>query len=561
MQPTKFLPYTSEYGLSDDEAKLLEKYVTDTGADIFALHGLTGIIGASFARYSRQKGGVKQSLLELVKDGEIDPVKSKELMERILIQYGDDSVGELEGAHLAMENVSMLATKEIEDRRIGGSPIEQSSRYLYYDHQDVHGNYRYYRGKDLMESPIAEEYIATMDSIFDTYCTLIEPVKKYLESVKPMSVAEYDILGTGERQRYDQMPDEKTKAGFERTYNIDLKTKTCDTLRGLLPVSTLTNLGLFGNGRFYQNLLTYLYSQDIPELHTIAEKSHTALDHDIPVYVKRAKRNEHFVQTRKTLQSLSTSIAPQGRGTEGEGSEVRALDSSVKLFSQQDVSANFIVNLCAEIFFPYSHVSTAELRDMLQKASESDPNFCQKIIDTLGTERKNRRDHLPRAFEYGYPFQFEIEADYGMYRDLQRHRMMTQQRQTLTPYLGMHLPVEIIQAGVEKEFTEAHQKSAALYEKMLEHHDDAIAQYALCMGFNIRFTFGMNLRELSHFIELRTGPQGHPNYRRVAQKMLALLPSEFANLFKFADTNDYFWARGDSEAKQRVKERKLEQSR
>src|SRR3989344_7488174 len=187
---------------TDEEKKLLEPYVTDTDGDVFCVRGMHGMAGAAYARYSRAKGGFREVLLkEFIKEGVIDPVHAEELIERILIAYGDDSVGELEGGHVSFENISILATKEIEERRIGGSPIEQSTRYVFYD-QKINGKYRYYREPKIMASPFAAEYEATMDFAFDTYCSFIEPMKEYYGNLKSLEDAEYDINGDGVKEHY-----------------------------------------------------------------------------------------------------------------------------------------------------------------------------------------------------------------------------------------------------------------------------------------------------------------------------------------------------------------------
>src|SRR2546425_1147218 len=111
-----------------EEIETLKAYVTDPTGDVFVIKNLPGIVGAAYARYSRAPGGFRQVFLkEFIKEGQIDAKRASELIERVLVAYGDDSVGELEGAHVSFENISILATKEIEDRRIGGSPIEQST--------------------------------------------------------------------------------------------------------------------------------------------------------------------------------------------------------------------------------------------------------------------------------------------------------------------------------------------------------------------------------------------------------------------------------------------------
>src|SRR3989338_409618 len=270
---------------SPEEIELLKKYVTDPASDIFAIKNLPGLVGAIYARYSRAIGGFKDTLLkEFIKEGIIDAKRAQELIERVLVAYGDDSVGELEGAHVSFEKISMLATKEIEDRRICGSPIEQSTRYVFYDQKDDQGRWLYCRGDDLVGASFGKEYIETMDFIFDTYARLVEPMKDYFKKLKFLEDAEYDINGDGKKEKFKDLTEEKEIKAFRMTYNFDVRSKACDTLRHLLPLSTLTNVGMFGNGRFYQGLISHLLSTEIPEAHTIGKKTSEALTQVVPQY-------------------------------------------------------------------------------------------------------------------------------------------------------------------------------------------------------------------------------------------------------------------------------------
>ena len=236
---------------TQEELEVLKQYVTDPESNVFAVRGLDGIIGPAYARYSRAKGSFLETFLkEFIKEGQLDPVKAKEVIERILIAFGDDSVGELEGAHLSMEQVSNLATKEIEDRRIGGSPIEQSTRYVVYDQKDERGGWRYLRPKEIIQSSLAGEYENVMDELFDTYASLVLPMQEYYKKIKPLAEAEYDVLGKGIKQKRVDLSDEKDIKAFDRTYGFDIRSKTCDTIRVLLPASTLTNVGFFSKPHF-----------------------------------------------------------------------------------------------------------------------------------------------------------------------------------------------------------------------------------------------------------------------------------------------------------------------
>src|SRR3990170_6803700 len=294
---------------TQEELEVLKQYVTDPESNVFAVRGLDGIIGQAYARYSRAKGSFLETFLnEFIKDGVLDAVKAAEVIERILIAYGDDSVGELEGAHLSMEQISNLATKEVEDRRIGGSPIEQSTRYVVYDQKDEQGGWRYLRPKEIMQSSLAGEYESVMDELFDTYASLVLPMQEYYKKIKPLAEAEYDVLGKGIKQKRVDLSDEKDIKAFDRTYGFDIRSKTCDTIRVLLPASTLTNVGLFGNGRFFQNLISHLYTHELDEMNLLAQKAHDTLGQIMPTFVKRAKRNDYLANTRKNMQALADQI-------------------------------------------------------------------------------------------------------------------------------------------------------------------------------------------------------------------------------------------------------------
>src|SRR5688572_9140125 len=208
---------------TEEQKRQLAKFVTDVDGDVFVVTNLDRYAGAIFARYSRAQGGFRETLLrEFLKDGEVDEAKVHGLIDRVLIAFGDASVGELAGAHLALERVSILATKEIEDRRIGGSPIEQSTRYVFYDQKGDDGNFRYYRDPAVMASPHAAAYVEAMDAVFATYCELIEPMKAYYSGLKPIEEASYAIRADGAKITLAECADEKERKAFSITYNADI---------------------------------------------------------------------------------------------------------------------------------------------------------------------------------------------------------------------------------------------------------------------------------------------------------------------------------------------------
>jgi len=530
---------------TQEELDILKQYVTDPESNIFAVKGLTGIVGPAFARYSRAQGSFLETFLkEFIRDGVLDSVKAAEVIERILIAYGDDSVGELEGAHLSMEQISNLATKEVEDRRIGGSPIEQSTRYVVYDQIDAEGCWRYLRPKEIMESPVAETYERVMDELFGTYADFVEPMEAYYRQLKPIEEAEYDVVGTGTKQKRSELKEEKDIKAFDRTYKFDIRTKTCDTIRILLPAATLTNVGLFGNGRFFQHLLTHLYTHPLSEMSDIASKAHVALDQVIPTFVKRAKKNEYITETRIHMQALTGELLK-----DTEPDEVQ----TVSLMPEMDHRLHTL----AQMLYSYSRHPLAQLYEFVKRVPETTK---ERILNTYVSERKTRRDRPGRALEAGYPLTFDIMGNFGIYRDLQRHRMLTQERQLLNPYLGFEDNPDIATAGFQERVDAIRQKMEALYEEVKQACGPEVAQYTVLMGHRIRWYMGMNFRAAEHMIELRTTPQGHPTYRKVCQEMARQILERYPwakNILKFTDYNDYQWARADSEARQRQKERKL----
>ncbi len=553
---------------TDQEKEILKKYVTSTEANIFAVKGMEGMVGAAYARYSRAKGGFREVLLkEFIEGGNIDPKHADELIQRVLVAYGDDSVGELEGAHVSFEKISMLATKEIEDRRIGGSPIEQSTRYVLYDQKNEQGQWLYYRGSEVMEAGFGEQYVETMDFIFQTYADLIEPLKKHLESQKPILEAEYDINGDGIKEKMADLTDDKQKKAFKQTYTFDLRAKACDILRSLLPVATLTNVGLFGNGRFYQGLISYLLTSDLPESHNMAQGCAMALKEIIPQYVRRAQRSEYSAENTNNMFALAKElfkgVKPQtpelpdfvlmDRGEEFLEKRIRGEGVSAK----QALTEYEEISMLACMLYPYTNISMGDLR---QKVLQMDSNQRSRAAHTYIGQRKTRRDRPGRALEDGYPYTFDMVTNFGVYKDLTRHRMNTQSRQLFTTKLGFDYSPELEAIGAMEQVKKCVEKADELFDAIVA-HNPLLAQYSALHGHYVRWSMAFNDREAMHMLELRSTPQGHPNYRLAAQKIHRLIESRNANMsdaMKFVDHNDYYWSRADSEAKQRVKEARLD---
>jgi thymidylate synthase ThyX len=533
---------------TDEEKALLSKYVTNTDKDVFALKNLPGIAGAVYARYSRAKTGFRETLLkEFIQEGVISHEHAEELIERILVAYGDDSVGELEGAHVSFENISILATKEIEDRRIGGSPIEKSTRYVFFNEKDEEGNYRYVREPKIMSSPYASAYLETMDFVFDTYSELLEPMQKFYQNLFPFDKATYDILGTGEKQSFAELIEEKDQKAFNTTYKIDLKTKACDTLRCLLPLSTKTNVGMFGNGRFYQGLISHLLSTNYPEVSTIGLELFKELSKIIPKYVHRAQPKKYNMAIDVEMKKLANKILSSVNVDEAEKITLVPLE----LRNGEDY-------LVAHMLYGYTEHPLKQIHRLVRNLDETTRDLIKK---TYVGERQTRRDRPGRALECGYTYTFDLFADFGTYKDLMRHRMNTQIRQTFSPAHGIIIPQDLIDAGFEKQVLLCQEKVLNLY-KVLYTNLGEVASYVTLHGNRVRWIMGFNDREAMHMLELRTTKQGHPQYRKLCQEMhkeIEKIDSWRASIMNFVDHNSYDSARGDSEAKQRVKEQMLDE--
>ncbi|MBI4119999.1 MAG: FAD-dependent thymidylate synthase [Parcubacteria group bacterium] len=533
-----------------EELKLLGEYVSDPTDNVFAVfpQKMPGMIGAAYARYSRARGGFRETLLkEFIKEGQLDPQRADELIARILIQYGDDSVQELESAWVSFEGISNIATKIIEDRRLGAY-IEQSSRYVIYDERDEQGRFRYLREPTIMASGHGRKYEEVMDFVFETYCCLVEPMQQYFRRRKPLDAAHYEIREGRGKIYHDQCADSSERADFERTWRFDIRAKTCDTLRILLPAATLTNVGVHANGRTLEHILRHLYSSDLPEAQELATKARRALNTVIPRYVERAARSTYLVETSHNMQKLVDRLL------------VSVPVNAAPTVDVLERATDHMVSVIACMLYSFSEHPLRQLKELVR----SFDGLWDEIVRTYVGERRSRRDRPGRALESGYPWQVDLVIDFGIDRDLQRHRMLTQTCQLLTTRLGFcEIPEEIVEAGLADVVNECIDKVTRLYEDLRPDFGREIAQYPVLLGFNRRRLLGFNDREAQHLLELRTIPQGHRSYRRVCQEiyrqMHRFCPWWAESLFGFVDLNEYDWPRADSEARQRAKEAKLKQ--
>jgi len=515
---------------SPAEEALLERYFTNLDRPVFALRNLPEVVkGALFSRYSRTEKSLRRVLLEefinapeagfegltgrLHLDDLVATRRAEEFYERVLVGYGDDSVAELAGAHLAVERVSTLAAKALEDARIGISPLEKSTRYVRFDRPGRDGRYLYHRSRELAHP----EYEPAMEHLFRTYSDLVEPLTEAVRSRYPLEAGE-----------------------TERAWKSATRAKALDLLRGLLPASTLTNLGLFGNGRAFEYLITKLAASDLPECVGLASDLHDELSLVIPSFVKRALDERYgapaALRLARTQQALRQLAFP---GWSAVKQPVRLVDYEREADAERKVVAAAL----------YPHAQ-AEL-----DAGELSEADVERVLAALLGDRQNRRQRAPRALEHAV-YTFEIVANFAAYRDLQRHRMLTQDRQLLGTSLGYDVPPELAGFRMAVRFRSALERALHTHRTLAADLGPILAQYAVPLAFRVRWYFRVNLRELFHLCELRTTPQGHPDYRWVAQEMFRLVERVHPRLAGYARFVDL--GPGD-ELERRRSERRLDE--
>ena len=495
---------------TDEEKKILSPYFTSPDRPVYAFTGRVPeeVVAVLFSKYSRSKRSLRHNFLGLVKDtdsgfasilesmGDGDDKgfasaleKARDFFQRILVGYGDDSVGELGMAHVACEDVSNVATKRLEDARLT-SPLEKSTRYVVYDRN------MYYREPGIMASEFKDEYVAVNELLLKTYEEQVEPMKDYVRRQWP--IEEFDLFG----RKFGEISDAQELKRAKTAYEAAVRAKALDVLRYYLPASTLTNVGITANGRGFEYLISKLMSDELEEVRTIGQQMHEELSKVIPSLVKRAKPSSYLTNTRKAMKRLAKSAfadyTPENSAT-------------VTLIDYDAEAENKIIRAA---LYGFTRLSMQQIKSLVQSMTEKER---LEVIETYAGLRSNRREKPMRAAEVAY-YTFDVLSDYGAYRDLQRHRMLTQIAQPLTTALGYDVPPELKDVGFREKFHECMKAASGLYEKLHASYPDE-AQYVVPFAFKIRCLFILNLREAFHLIELRSMPQGHPSYRRIAQEM------------------------------------------
>src|SRR5262245_33547832 len=510
-----------------EERAALAPYVTNLDGPVFALVNLPEVVkGALFARYSRSPkslrrlfvdeflgaGGLASAASRGASDADAGTRRAEQLYERVFVEYGDDSVAQLGGVHLACEGASNLLTKVLEWGRLM-SYLEQSTRYIPYDDRPG-GAYRYHVPEEIAGA-LRERYVATLDQSFDVYRAWIPKLRTFFEKKFPRDPAE-----------------------SESVYRMTIRAKALDTLRGLLPAATTSNVGIYGTGQGYEQLLLRMRAHPLREVRACSDLMLVELRKVIPAFLKRVDVAErggawsaYLEETRRDTREIARRLIEPPPAA---ASPTAAVADQAQEVALTEVDPDGELKVVAAALYAVSSRSDAELLEAARRMTREER---AAVLAAYVGKRLNRRHRPGRAFERT-SYRFDVLGDYGAFRDLQRHRLLTLEWQRLTPHHGHMVPDAIAEAGAADDWRGVMDESAKLHDAIDAAGLPEVASYAVAMAYRVRFYMEMNAREAMHVIELRTAPQGHPAYRRICQTMHRLIGARhpaIADAMTFAD--------------------------
>lgn len=509
--------YQEEF--TPEEQAALGRFFTNTDLPVFGLINLPEVVkGALFARYSRSAKSLRRLFLdEFVADPESgleliansigdDPNlatrKAEQLYDRMFFEYGDDSVAQLGGAHLACEQASNLLTKVLEWGRLAAY-LEQSTRYIAYDAR-LGDRYRYFVPDEVAASPLAGAYESHMERTFDAYSRMVATMFDYFAERFP-----------------------KAESDPAWVWRSTIRAKACDAVRGLLPVATLSNVGIYATGQAYEMALMRMKASPVAEVRDYGAMMLTELRKIIPSFLTRVDLAERGERWSQYLQGVQAELGEVAAGIEGPADP----GASVTL---TDWDPDAETKIVAAALYAVTDRPDAELMAIARAMS---PDRRAKVMAALVGDRANRRHKPGRPMERT-AYRFDVKCDIGAFRDLQRHRMMTIEWQRYTTRLGYDQPTDLADNGLADEWSGLMDDAGELYEEMREQLGADVAQYAVPFAYNVRFVMEMSPRQAFHLIELRSGAAGHPAYRSVAHQMHAAI-AEVAGHRLIADAMSY----------------------
>jgi thymidylate synthase ThyX len=503
---------------SPEERGVLARHFTNLDGPVFALTNLPEVVkGALFARYSRSTKSLRRLFLdEFAEDvgeaGELSSAgqtRAEKLYDRVFVEYGDDSVAQLGGVHLACEQASQLLCKALEWGRLAAY-LEQSTRYMRYDDRPD-GRWRATVPPEIAGTELAPRYEALLDEMFGAYTDMYGPMEAHYRA---------------------QFPQDPGDSGF--IYGQTIMAKTCDTLRALLPAATRSNLGIYATGQSYEQLLMRLAAHPLAEMRAYGQLMLEELRNVIPAFLKRVDVEDRGIawsrywrQTREHVEEVT------GKALLGVAAEARP---EVTL---TDWDRDGELKVAAAVMYAAGDLPDDQLLDVARTMT---PQQRTELLTASVGVRENRRHKPGRAWERTQ-YRFDVLCDYGAFRDLQRHRPLTIEWQRLSTAEGPETPPDIDEAGLRSGWDRVMDASAQMEQELCAAGLEDVAQYAVSMAYRIRFVMQMSAREAMHLTELRSQPQGHPTYRRVAQTMHRLIDDvaghhAIAGAFAYLDTGN-----------------------
>ena len=496
------------YEITDSGREYLSKTVTDIEGNVYGftdkLSSIT--VAAAMARLSRRGDDMRVTILDEFAD---KADKDAQLLKRVITAFGDDSVQQLGGIHMVVENASNLLTKKLEWGRLAAY-LEQSTRYIYFDQKDANGNYRYYTPEHF-KPQVKKQYDEAMDAIFKHYSYMVRKLTDHIRNASDTPEKERDIAWKG-----------ATRA------------QACDAIRAVLPVATKSTVGIFASGQALESLIMHLQSDELPEARDTGLKLLEQGRKVVPMFLERADKPErggamiaYRANTVQAVKKLASEYLPESYA-DGNGEAVTLVDFWPK---------NELL-LVPDMLYEHSNLSL----EQLQTEINSWPYDRKvEVLKAYMGERLNRRHRPGRALEKAH-YSWDLICDYGIFRDLQRHRMVDDMNwQLLTPRYGYEVPKLVEEANLTEEFEACFDISLKLYSYLQQQGYALEAQYATLLGHKMRWKVTYNAREAFHLHELRTTPQGHPGYRKLVLQMhekLAEVHPLLADSMKFVNQDE-----------------------
>ncbi len=473
-----------QFVVTDKGKDYLDSVLTSSTDNVYVFNGTLAptTIAAAMARLSRRGDDMRVTLLDEFAEG---ADKDAQLLHRVITAYGDDSVQQLVGLHVVVEKASNLLTKKLEWGRLAAY-LEQSTRYIYFD-KKVDGRYQYHTPQYFTDE-VKTRYQETLDAIFDLYSKIVHTLTEHIQNTSTVPKEEQD-----------------------GAWRSATRAQACDATRALLPVATTATVGIYASGQALESLISHLLSDPLPEAQATGERMLVEARKVIPAFLERVDVPErggaiqqYRSTTRQAVKSLAHQLLPAGHS-----------------FDQEPVTLSSFwprneLDLVPDMLYEHSNLSLAEITEAVAKLPYADK---ASVFTTYMGERYNRRHRPGRAIEKAH-YSWDLVCDYGIFRDLQRHRIVDDlQWQDLTPRFGFDIPELIEEVGLSDDYEKCFDLSAELYSFLQQHNYELEAQYATLFGHRMRWKITYNAREAFHFHELRTSPQGHPGYRKLVSQM------------------------------------------